>query len=90
MKTQLTITFYKPGVLNKYAAVIAALNNEGSYQFSITDLCGYMTCKVSEYPFILKSIKVELKKNQLVIMENGVDQNILIEERKVPQNAQQN
>jgi len=84
MKTELTITFYKPGVLNKYAAVIAALNNEGSYQFLISDIYGYLVCKVSEYPFILKNVKVELKKNRLSVMENGSDQNILIEEKKIP------
>jgi hypothetical protein len=84
MKTELTITFYKPGVLNKYAAVIAALNNEGSYQFLIGDIHGYLNCKVSEYPFILKNVKVELKKNRLSVKENGEDQNILIEEKIIP------
>lgn len=84
MKTELSIIFLRPGLLNKDIANVAALNNEGSNQFLLNDIAGYIICKASEFPFTLGKLKVVVKKNKINVMENGTDQTVILEEKILP------
>lgn len=81
MKTNLDVIFLRTGILNKEITVLVAQNNEGINQFFIEDIYGYVVCKASEHPFILKNLKVTRDKKKICIAENGEDTSAIIEEK---------
>ena len=84
MKKQFQIKAYRSGILNTSLMDIISKHN-GSIEHDITldDIHGYVKCKKTEYPATLEKMITEIVMNELVIIEDGENVTLIVEEKEI-------
>lgn len=80
-KKNLEVSFKRSSVLTEDISKLAAFHNEGSENYSLDDVVGYLKGRRASFPFVLRDMVIEKLYGELVIKIDGENVDFTISEK---------